>query len=58
MPTGPRSRSELDLTKVDWHRIDATDDQTIARQAEEDPDTVRVLTPDEILAVGRRVATG
>ena len=57
MPTAPRSRSELDLTRVDWHRIDATDDEIIARQAVEDPDTAPVLTPEEILAVGRRVAT-
>jgi len=55
MPTTPRSRNELDLTRVDWHRIDATDEETIARQAAEDPDTAPVLTPKEILAVGRRV---
>jgi len=55
MPTAPRSRSDLDLTRVDWHRVDATDDETIARQAAEDPDTAPVSTPEEILAAGRRV---
>jgi putative transcriptional regulator len=57
MPTAPRSRSELDLTRVDWHRIDATDDEAIARQAAEDSDTAPVLPSEEILAVGRRVTT-
>jgi putative transcriptional regulator len=57
MPAAPRSRSELDLTRVDWHRIDATDEETIARQAVEDPDAPPVLTPEEILAVGHRVTT-
>ena len=57
MPTAPRSRSELDLAQIDWHRFDATDDETIARHAAEDPDTAPVLTPEEILAAGRRVTT-
>jgi putative transcriptional regulator len=57
MPTAPRSRSEMDLTRVDWHRIDATDEETIARQAAEDGDTAPVLTPEEILTAGRRVST-
>ena len=57
MPTAPHSRSELDLAKVDWHRIDGTSEEAIARQVAEDPDTASVLTPEEILAVGRRVAT-
>jgi putative transcriptional regulator len=55
MPTAPRSRSELELTRVDWHRIDATDDATIVRQAAEDPDTAPISTPEEILVAGRRV---
>lgn len=56
MATAQRSRSELDLTKIDWRRTDATDEDTIARQAGEDPDTAPVLTSEEILAAGRRVA--
>lgn len=56
MPTAPRSRSELDLSKVDWHRIDATTDQEIARQASQDPDTAPVFTAEQILAAGRRIA--
>jgi putative transcriptional regulator len=56
MPTAPHFRSELDLAKVDWGRIDATDDAEIARQAAEDLDTAPVITAKEILAVGRRIA--
>jgi putative transcriptional regulator len=55
MLTAPRSRNELDLTRVDWRRIDAADDETMARQAAEDSDTAPVLTPEAILAAGRRV---
>lgn len=56
MPTAPHFRSELDLAKVDWGRIDATDDAEIARQAAGDPDTAPVFTAEEILAAGRRIA--
>jgi DNA-binding transcriptional regulator YiaG len=45
------------MTTINWHRSDATDDETIARQAADDPDTAPVLTPEELLAVGRRVTT-
>lgn len=55
MPTAPHSRSELDLAKVDWSRVDATTDEEIARQAAEDPDTAPVFSPEEILAAGRRI---
>ena len=55
MPTTPHSRSELDLSKVDWSRVDATTDAEIARQAAEDPDTAPVFSPEEILAAGRRI---
>jgi len=57
MPTAPRSRSELDLATVDWRRIDETGEEAIARQAAEDSDTAPVLTPEELLAIGRRIAT-
>jgi putative transcriptional regulator len=57
MPTAPRSRSELDLATVDWRRIDETGEEAISRQAAEDSDTAPVLTPAELLAIGRRVAT-
>lgn len=55
MPTTPHSRSELDLAKIDWSRVDATTDKEIARQAAEDPDTAPVFTPAEILVASRRV---
>jgi putative transcriptional regulator len=56
MPTVPHSRSDLDLAKVDWRRVDATTDEEIARQAADDGDTAPVFTADEILAAGRRIA--
>ena len=55
MPTTKHSRSELDLAKVDWHRVDATGDEDIARQAAEDQDTAPVFTAAEILVAGRRI---
>ena len=55
MPTTTHSRSELDLAKVDWHRIDATGDEDIARQAAGDQDTAPLFTAAEILAAGRRI---
>ena len=58
MPTTPHSRSELDLSKVDWSRVDATTDEEIARQATEDADTAPVFSPEEILAAGRRIQPG
>src|ERR1700742_3770995 len=55
MRTAPRFRSELDLSKVDWRRVDATTDAEIAQQAAEDLDTAPVFSAEEILAAGRRV---
>jgi len=55
MPTAPHSRSELDLAKVDWRRVDATTDDEIARQARDDADTAPLFTAEEILAAGRRI---
>ena len=55
MPTAPYSRSDLDLTKLDWRRVDATTDDEIARQATEDLDSAPLFTAAEILAAGRRI---
>ena len=55
MPTARHSRSELDLARIDWSRVDATDDAEIARQACEDADTAPVFTAEEILAAGHRI---
>jgi putative transcriptional regulator len=55
MPTAPYSRSDLDLARVDWSRVDATTDEAIARQATEDPDSAPLFTAAEILAAGRRI---
>ena len=56
MPTAPHSRSDLDLTKVDWRQVDATSDEAIAQQVAEDSDAAPVFTAEEILAAGRRIA--
>ncbi len=55
MPTVPHSRSELDLAKVDWRRVDATTDDEIARQVAADADTAPLFSAEEILAAGRRI---
>ena len=55
MRTDQHFRSELDLAKVDWSRVDATTDAEIARQAAGDPDTAPIFSAKEILAAGRRV---
>lgn len=49
------SRSDLDLSKIDWRRVDAATDEEIARQAAEDPDTAPIFTQEEILAAARRI---
>ena len=36
MPIAPHSRSDLDLSKVDWSQADATSEADITRQAAED----------------------
>lgn len=48
MRIATRSRSELDLSKIDSRRADATTEQEIDRQISQDPYTAPVLTADEI----------
>jgi DNA-binding transcriptional regulator YiaG len=55
MPTKLHFRGDLDLAKIDWSLVDATDDLEIARQATEDADTAPVFTATELLAAGHRV---
>ena len=55
MPTAAYSRSDLDLAKIDWTKVDAATDAEIARQAAEDADTAPIFSPAEILAAGRRI---
>ncbi len=54
MPTALHSRSDLDLSKIDWSRVDSTSDSDIARHAQ-DPDTAPVFTAEEILAAAKRL---
>jgi putative transcriptional regulator len=56
MVSGRHSRSELDLSKIDWSRVDATTDAEIARQATEDRDAAPVFTAAELLSAGRRIS--
>ena len=55
MRSGRHSRSELDLSKIDWSRVDATTDDEIARQADADAETAPVFTAEELLSAGRRI---
>jgi putative transcriptional regulator len=57
MPTASRSRSDLDLSRIDWTKVDATTDEDIARQVAEDADTAPLFTAEEIQAAGRRIAS-
>jgi|SRR5579859_1946099 len=56
MRSGRHSRSELDLSKIDWRRVDATTDDEVARQTEADADTAPVFTAEELLSAGRRIS--
>jgi putative transcriptional regulator len=56
MRSGRHSRSELDLSKIDWSRVDATTDDMIVRQIAADADTAPVFTAVELLSAGRRIS--
>ena len=53
MPTSAHSRANLDLSKIDWARIDATTDAEIDAQIAADPDVAPSFTADEIMAAGQ-----
>ena len=53
MRTVKRSRFELDLTKIDWAKVDATTDDDIARQVADDPESAPVFTEADILSACR-----
>jgi len=54
MPIVRRTRSEIDLSKVDWQALAAITDHQIEGQIRGDPDTAPLFT-DEELARARRV---
>jgi len=58
MPTTRHSRTELDLAKVDWRRVDATTDAEIARQAAGDAETAPLFTAAELRAAAHRIGPG
>ncbi len=49
-----RTRTDIDLSKVDWAGLAAADDAEIEQQVASDPDTASVFTSDE-LKQARRV---
>jgi len=49
-----RTRSDVDLSKIEWAALDSVDDAAIAAQADADADTAPIFTTDE-LARARRV---
>lgn len=55
MPIVKRSRSDLDLDRVDWKRVAATSDAEIERQVATDPDTAPVFTDPELAEATRVV---
>jgi hypothetical protein len=50
MPREKHFRSELDLAKIDWLRVDATSDAEIGAQVKADEDTAPILSVEELLA--------
>lgn len=56
MRSGRHSRSELDLSKIDWSVVDAATDDEIARQADADAETAPIFTAEELLSAGRRIS--
>ena len=48
MPIVRRTRADLDLSKVDWHRLAATTDREIAKQIAADPDTAPIFSAREL----------
>ena len=49
-----RTRADVDLSKIDWPALQATDDSEIEAQIAADLDTAPIFTPDE-LARAKRV---
>ncbi len=57
MPIVRRTRADLDLSKVDWHRLAATTDREIAKQIAADPDTAPIFSARELNRAKRVVPT-
>jgi hypothetical protein len=53
MPRPTRSRSDLDLAKVDWRQVDGTSEDEIAQQADSDRDTAPVFGPEGIVNLAK-----
>jgi hypothetical protein len=54
MSIGRRTRSDVDLSKVDWAALHSVDDAAIEAQVAADADTAPIFTTEE-LARARRV---
>ena len=54
MPTVKHSSADVDLASFDWSKVDATTDEDIARQIDDDPDTapdLSTLPPTQVRCV-------
>ena len=56
MPIVRRSRADLDLTRVNWSKVIATDEAGIARQIAADSDTAPIFTARELKRARRIVS--
>ena len=55
MPIDKHFRSDLDLAKIDWAKVDATSDAEIKAQVEADEDTAPLFSAHELAAAARVV---
>ena len=55
MPIDKHFRSDLDLAKIDWTKVDATSDAEIGAQVEADVDTAPLFSARDLAAAARVV---
>ncbi len=48
-----RSRADVDLSRIDWARLEGVDDVTIEAQIAGDEDTAPIFTPEELAGARR-----
>jgi hypothetical protein len=52
-----RSRADVDLSKIDWSRLEGVDDATIEAQIIGDPETAPIFTSEELARARRVIAS-
>ncbi len=55
MPIDKHFRSDLDLAKIDWTKVDATSDAEIQAQVDADEDTAPIFSAQDLAAAARIV---